>query len=848
MQTPVIAITLAYIAGLIVGRGFLYFPFATALIAFIAPAASSVLVRTGTMTLRRLLFTAFPVLAGMTLYLYAAAWFPVDHYTRVAAFDEARHEIIGQVASPLDRDPGRISFVLAAREIDGVPVSGRMRVHVRDEQAGIGYGDVVRATGKMFQPRGFQNPGGFDYADYLAQRGIYAGVSVRDNRALEVLLPGRGIFRTIQDWRERIRQAFVANAVGPGAAILQAMVLGEEGGLTDEIRDRFMTAGVTHILSISGSHLGLVAVVCFALIRWALFLLPEPWYHRLTLRVDPKKVAAWLTLVPVTFYALLAGGQTATIRSLIMILAALAAVILDRENGLGRALASAALLILVADPQAVFDISFQLSFLSVASIGSVVTLWNDLGLPRRSLLEKTRNNIVLLIVISLSTTIATGPLVAFYFNQFSAAGIISNMIVVPFAGIAVVPLGLASGILSLFSGRLALPGLNQFFADAFYGVVTFFSRLPGAEFRPPAPGLFWLAAYAVFILSSARYCRAKLLYAFKPLESSANVPRSSVIGMAVSGAALAVTMALSLVPAHEARVSFIDVGQGDCALVELPSGRNILIDGGGTYDNRFDIGRRVVAPWLWNRGIRNLDYVVLSHPHPDHMNGFLFIVKKFTVAHVWSNTEGLTTPAYAGLRRIITERGMSFRVAAGGEPPTLLDGAEMRVLHPAPAFRPTGKKAYAVENSRSLVVLVSLQGGKFLFTGDIQADAEVLLAREKQGLACDVLKVPHHGSSSSSTGAFVSAVRPQAAIISVGAGNRYRQPSEDVIARYESIGAKVYRTDEDGAVTVRIGKVGLAVTAWAKMVLKRITLDETRAWLNVERENWKRVWERIWLK
>ena len=345
MQTPVIAITLAYIAGLVLGRGFLYFPCTTALIALIALVPSPVLVRRGTMTLRRLLFTAFPVLAGMTLYLHAAAWFPADHYTRAAVFDEARHEIVGQVASPLDRDPGRLSFVLAAREIDGVPVSGRMRVHVRDEQAGIGYGDVIRATGKIFRPRGFQNPGGFDYADYLAQRGIYAGVSVRDNRALEVLLPGRGIFRTIQDWRERIRQAFASGAAGPGAAILQAMVLGEEGGHTDEIRDRFMTAGVTRILSISGSHLGLVAVVCFALIRWALLLLPEPWYHRLTLRVDPKKVAAWLTLAPVTFYALLAGGQTATIRSLIMILAALAAVILDRENGLGRALASAAPLV-----------------------------------------------------------------------------------------------------------------------------------------------------------------------------------------------------------------------------------------------------------------------------------------------------------------------------------------------------------------------------------------------------------------------------------------------------------------------------------------------------------------------
>ena len=143
------------------------------------------------------------------------------------------------------------------------------------------------------------------------------------------------------------------------------------------------------------------------------------------------------------------------------------------------------------------------------------------------------------------------------------------------------------------------------------------------------------------------------------------------------------------------------------------------------------------------------------------------------------------------------------------------------------------------------MVLVRLQGKKFLFTGDIHADAEALLAREKKGLACDVLKVPHHGSRSSSTGAFVSAVRPQAAIISVGKGNRYRHPSEDVIARYERVGTSVYRTDRDGAVMVTVKNGRLEIAPWAAQRLRRINLGDFTTWREQERENWRKAWKRL---
>jgi competence protein ComEC len=215
----------------------------------------------------------------MAAYLFSAAWLPADHYTRHVTPDKAYHELIGRITSPLDRDPDRTAFVLELSKIDSTPVTGKVRMTVREALQSVGYGDTVRIKAKMFEPGGYNNPGGFDYPGYLARSGIAYIAFARNAEAIQVLSRNAGAFRKIQDWREQIRQSFLASTSGPGSAILQAMVLGEEGGLTDELRDRFMAAGVTHIISISGSHLGMVAVLCFGLIRGLLFMMPERCYH-----------------------------------------------------------------------------------------------------------------------------------------------------------------------------------------------------------------------------------------------------------------------------------------------------------------------------------------------------------------------------------------------------------------------------------------------------------------------------------------------------------------------------------------------------------------------------------------
>lgn len=846
MQKPIIALTLAYCSGLLFGHGFLYFPYSIIILAAIVVLILAVMTWRERVALSRFLLIIIPGIIGMAAYLYSVLWLPANHYVRIVPDDKAIHEMTGTISSPLDRDPGRTAFVMELSDIDGAPATGKIRVSVREGLTSIGYGDIISVSGRMFEPGGFNNPRGFDYTAYLAQSGIYRMVSVKGGKEVRTIGAGSGIFRTIQDWRERIRQAFLASTHGPGSAILQAMVLGEEGGLTDDTRDQFMAAGVTHIISISGSHLGMLAVLCFGLARVLMRFLPERTYLLLTLHADPKKISAVMTLPLVVFYTLLAGGQVATVRSLMMIMAALAALLLDRENALMHSLAAAALVILITGPQALFDISFQLSFISVLSIGYIVMLWSELGIKALNTFQKLRNSTVLLIIISLTTSLATGPLVARYFNQVSFAGIISNMVVVPFAGMVVVPLGLFSGVLSLFTHHLPLAALNQFIADLFINTVAFFSRLPFAEFHPPSPGILWLLCYGALILGLASLIRSKLLYRFKPLEYSSRASRASIIVVALAGTLLAAITTQPFLAKRAIEVAFPDVGQGDSALIRLPTGENILIDGGGTYDDRFDIGRRVLAPYLWNKGVRRLDLVVLSHPHPDHMNGLKFILKKFNVGEVWTHGQDTDLPGYDEFNRVVAERGISRKFVSADDQPVQLGGAELRVLHPARGFHSHERQAYAAENDRSLVVRIAFHDLVFLFTGDIGREAGKDLAKRGQDLKSDLLKVPHHGSNSSSSEAFVSATRPKAAVVPVGRGNRYHHPSGEVLSRYANSGAVIYRTDRDGAIVLSADGGVLKAVTWNERELNRISRSGRASIWEQEQENGKRMYLRKW--
>ncbi|RMF90791.1 MAG: MBL fold metallo-hydrolase, partial [Nitrospinota bacterium] len=267
------------------------------------------------------------------------------------------------------------------------------------------------------------------------------------------------------------------------------------------------------------------------------------------------------------------------------------------------------------------------------------------------------------------------------------------------------------------------------------------------------------------------------------------------------------------------RVTFLDVGQGEAALLEFPNGKTMLIDGGGSFSDDFDMGEMVVAPFLWDKGMRRIDILVLSHPHADHLKGLLFLLDTFQVGQLWDNGSAVRTPSYLRLRARAEAKGIYHPLT---EPTTFpsaaFGGVEVQVLHPSPPFTRSLQTRYAPTddpylNNRSLVLRLRYGEVSFLFTGDLEETGEQHLVEAYRGrLRTTVLKVPHHGSRTSSSLPFLQEVQPAVAVISVGAMNWLHYPHPQVLRRYQSQGIRVLRTDRQGAITIETTGQGYRIS------------------------------------
>ncbi|HEX9103511.1 MAG TPA: ComEC/Rec2 family competence protein, partial [Polyangia bacterium] len=386
---------------------------------------------------------------------------------------------------------------------------------------------------------------------------------------------------------------------------------------------------------------------------------------------------------------------------------------------------------------------------------------------------------------------ATAPIGAWHFAQLAPAGIVSNLVVVPLAELGVVPVGLAGCVAASaqLPGAGALVHVAGWLAQALGGFTVWFARVAPA-WRVPAPNVVEIVAwYVALAVVAARGRRALRVVAACAL-------------VLVASAAWRVWSRAS---SETLTATFLDVGQGDACVVELPHGRVLVVDGGGSFDPTFDPGQQVIAPFLWRRGIRRIDLLVLSHPHPDHANGLPTLVEQFPVGELWTNGQSTEQPGTVALLAAAARR----QVSVGAPRPIELGGATLRPLWPYDDGGELAVDPARGENDNSLVVAVGWRGRSLLFAGDLEAEGEAaLLARAGPPVAADVVKVPHHGSKTSSTAEFVAATHPSIAVISVGERNRWGFPNPGVTARWRDAGARVWRTDRDGGVTVTVDKRG----------------------------------------
>jgi competence protein ComEC len=672
------------------------------------------------------------------------------------------------------------------------PATGKILITVRTLSDSWHYGDVLRLTLNLRHPRNFRTPGSFDYEGYLARQGIFLSAFLWDDATVRrVGTAGSPLWRSVEQIRRTISAFFAVHLDMKTASVLQALIIGDERFITKDLRETFSRTGVAHVLSISGLHISLVAAAAYGFWWWVVgqsrFLL---------LRFTAPTLASILAIPPVLLYATLSGGSVATWRSVLMVLTYLLAILIGRQGESYRSLAFAALLISVLWPGAVLDVSFQLSFVSVLSLFLVVerftSWWKRTRAPstatvplREHLLHWGGTSLA----ISGGVLLGTLPLTATYFNQVALVGILANAVVVPLLGSAAVVLGLlAAGFVFLHSGIAAV---FVFCASVVIQLglwaTEWFAAFPYAALQTVTPNLFELTL--LYSLIGCVLFRSALHQLSAPFRFLPHLLLSLLL-LDIAG------WSWQRYYHNKLFVTFLDVGQGDAAVVELPGSQVMVIDGGGFASEDFDSGEALLAPFLWSRKIGRVDTLVLSHPQLDHYGGLVYLVEHFSPRELWFNGDTTKSERFARLQSTLTHHGVRSRVLCRETLPITLEKVQIQVLHP-----PCQREGLTLNNA-SLVLRLSHGSVDVLFTGDIESEGEAILLSTQHDLASEIVKVPHHGSRTSSTLAFVQSTAPHVAIASLGFQNRFRFPAPEVIRRYEQHGSRVLRTDEQGAVII----------------------------------------------
>jgi competence protein ComEC len=718
----------------------------------------------------------------------------------------------------------------------------RVTLTVRDGETppDLRYGQRVEFEARVRAVRNFNNPGAFDYQGYAARSHIYWTASVATGRAVSIQ-PGTcgskffaGIFALRTAALNRIERLYQGNAYATG--IMEATLIGESSKLEKIWTDHFRRTGTYHMLVIDGLHITVLAAFLLFLLR--ICFVPE--FGALALAA----CGAWL-------YALISGFNAPAVRAAGGFTLYLACRYFYRRRRLLNLLAGVAIIYLVFDPGQLFEAGFQLSFLAVAAIAALAmplleasslpfsrglsgitetsrdprlppeaaqfrielrllaeTLACYLKMPAswlaRALAFPTRLALYAYEMAVISTAIQIGlalPM-ALYFHRISLSGFSANVLVVPLLAL-VVPIGFAA----IFTGSHFVAAVAEWLLLAGQKVADWHLRLEPA-WRVADPPLWLAVGFSAALVAFAIAWRTPLRGKDPGVHTSVNATLTSA--RTTSGLVVMVLFLLLYwhpfppkVWPRQLELTAIDVGQGDSLLVAFPNGQLMLVDGGGflTFGrhakSKIDIGEDVVSPYLWQRSIRRVDVVVLTHAHDDHAGGLPALIENFHPAELWA---GATPPSEAwfqvrkkaraqGVKIVAMQSGKSFNFG----------GARIEILSPPADYVPGASP----KNNDSLAMRLTFGQRSFLLTGDMERPMELRALADGRTLAADVLKVGHHGSNTSSTGEFLDAVSPTFAVISDGFENSFHHPHPQVLERLAAHHAAAFRTDSEGLITIR---------------------------------------------
>ncbi len=785
---PILAV--AFIAGLLVAE-FLQLPLAVVAL----------------LTLAAVLLVALSALSRLSLLLALALAAALIGILRVGLVEPVGQDLVpyhGGTATtvqglvidqPADHG-GAHSFRLSADRIseDGVDVwldvSGDIRVtanptvSVAEARSSnpFRYGDRLEIKGRLKPPEPFED---FDYPAYLELQGIR---TVASFPAVVLISEGNGsrFIRWLSTARLALFDSAESAVAEPAGAFGNAILLGIRDGLPDSVVNDFRSTGASHLLAISGLHVGMALVMAVSLgavafgRRRGLYLL--------------------LPLGLIWTYAMLSGASPSAVRATVMGTVYLAALAVGRPRSLIPALALAAIVMTATDPRILLSVSFQLSFAAMLGISVYVERVHERLAPQPAS-GGLRSAIIGTVGVSVAATLATAPLVALHFGHLPLVGLPTTLLALP-----AVPFALAfhasAAAVGLVSDIAALPfaWLAWLFSSYVIGVVTAFARVPAATLSISESGSVLVWTYYVILVAVALgltgYLPWRRHLSISRLSSDLvrhNSPPWQVTTIVVGAACLVWIAALSQTSGN-LKVVFADVGQGDMTAITTPAGHRIVVDGGPDPQRAAEVLGEQLTFWD-----RDVDLIVLTHPHSDHISGLNETLRRYNVNSVLQRRQEFEGAEYSAWNDLVETEGASTIDAVPGLNLSFPDGVTVEVLGP-PSELLTGTES-DVDNG-SVIVRIAYGDRSFIITGDLFSEGESWLVDSDQRLSTDVLRVAHHGSRTSSSQAFLDAVNPGVAVISAGLDNRFGHPDPVVVERLKSIAhdSQVFSTAESGSI------------------------------------------------
>jgi len=612
----------------------------------------------------------------------------------------------------------------------------------------------------------------------------------------------------IQELRYRLNKYITENFKKDSASFLSAITVGQTASIDEGLRNAFNVTGLAHILSISGTHFGLFSIFLFGIFRIFIKLLPYKVLQRITIFLTPSQVSAVLCLPFMLAYLGLSGGSIPAVRSFIMIGLFLLGLLIGRKGFWLNSLLFAAFVLVLWEPKVILDLSFQLSFLAVLFIGfSLKTergkkteeselAW-ETGFPKR--MKRVFRYIGNALLLTLSASIGTAPLIAYHFHYLSIISPLSNLLVTPFIGFILLPLAIFSSFLFCITGHYVFTPVVSVISDTSIALIRFLSDFHFADVKVP-----------VFPIGIVLLFYGGFLFYFLPGKKRYN--------LIIPFVPILIYFSLLIFERKELIVTFLDVGQGDSSVVELPDRKTIIIDTGR--------GGRETALFLTYRGKKVIDAIILSHVHPDHTGGLDYLIKRFEVREVWDNGRLIYPEDFLAHANIEHKTFVRGDVIEG-------KGYSMYVFHPYSEFYTMYENEYVGANNDSLVIKIKGKNTSFLFPGDVEEEAEEDLLSLGKWLKSDVIKVPHHGGKTSAYKQFFELVDPEFAIISSGWDNSFGHPHKETLDALQKV--RILRTDIDGAIQIRESEKGLEIKTY-----RDIQFEKTKSFKK-EIENIKRV-------